>query len=258
MSLFISKLIPLLIYPLGAAISLSLLAWLFAWWGRRGLSKMSLVLGISYLWLASTPVVAFYLTEMLEGQHPPVAIQEAPERDVIILLGGALDQPLPPRTESDLLNSADRVLTAARLYRTAKAKHILVTGGNLPWQHTLEPEAVLIRDLLVEWEVPADAIVLETDSRNTVENAHLSKVIMEEQGWETALLVTSATHMRRAAALFSKAGMDVFPVPTDYRVTKSRNVTALDWLPDVDALKLTTTVIREWAAMLVYRWRGWA
>ena len=256
MTLFLSKLIPLLVYPLGAAISLSLLALLLAFWRRRGLAIFCLVIGIGYLWAASTPVIAFHLLEYLEARHAPVALADAPERDVIILLGGALDQPLPPRTESELNQAADRILTAARLYRTGKAGHILVTGGNLPWQLTLEPEAMLIRKLLLEWDVPEEAIVLETESRNTVENARYSKVIMDEKGWENALLVTSAAHMQRSAALFRKAGMDVFPVPTDYQVAHTHNITALDWLPDVDALKMTTTVIREWAAFWVYRWRG--
>ena len=59
------------------------------------------------------------------------------------------------------------VYKAAQLFRAGKGKVLIVTGGNLPWVPSERPEAELVRALLVEWGVPAAAIVLDGASRNT-------------------------------------------------------------------------------------------
>ena len=257
MELLLSKFLPVFVLPLGAAISLSLLAGLLSVLRWKRVSLLCFTFGIGYLLASSLPVVADSLCSSLEKRFQPVTIRNAPKRDAVVVLGGALGQPLPPRTESDLGDAADRVLTAARLYRAGKAEKIIVAAGNLPWTNTVKPEAVLIKELLVEWGVPDHAIILDAGSRNSYENAINTKSLLEYYGLNSVLLVTSAAHMPRAFAVFAQAGVKAFPVPTDYQVVVSRRSTVLDWLPSADALALTTMVLREWMGMWVYRMRGW-
>lgn len=105
--------------------------------------------------------------------------------------------------------------------------------------------------------VPPDAIVVETQSRNTYENAVNSAEIIRDRGWRSAILVTSGAHMPRALAAFSKAGIDAIPASTDIRVRFPLYDSALDFLPDAEALKRTSDAIREWIGIAVYRLRGW-
>jgi hypothetical protein len=61
---------------------------------------------------------------------------------------------------------------------------------------------------------------LEAQSLNTWQNAsHVRKMIGDHQSgpW---LLVTSGFHMPRALGCFRQAGINVIPVPTDYRADK--------------------------------------
>lgn len=257
MFLFLSKLLPVFVLPLGAALVLLPAAALLAMLKRNRLALILFFSGIGYLLFASLPITAGSLCAFVEGQVPPVAIPEVPQRDVIVVLGGILGQPLPPRTAPDLGNAADRILTAARLYRAGKGEYVLVAAGNLPWMNTAAPEAVLIRDLLVEWGVPASAIIFDSGSRNSYENAVNTKKLLTQHGLQNAILVTSALHMPRARAVFIKAGVDVFPVPTDYQVVTSSQKTILDYLPDAGSLQLMTMSIRELIGMQVYKWRGW-
>ena len=257
LSLFLSKLLPVFVLPLGASLQLFLLAGVLVLFQKRRVALFLIFSGIVYLWSASLPVTAGALCTSLEQRIQPVAIQDVPQRDVIVVLGGILGQALPPRTEPDLSDAADRILTAARLYRAGKAAKILVAAGNLPWSAAISPEAVLIRDLLLEWGVPDHAVILESCSRNSYENAVNSLMLLEKLGLNRVLLVTSAAHMPRAAAVFRKAGVDVYPVPTDYQVVVSAQKTIFDFLPSVDALQLSTMVIRERLGMVVYRLRGW-
>ena len=55
--------------------------------------------------------------------------------------------------------------------------------------------------------VPASAIVLEENARDTVGNIWYSRAIMRERGWRTAVLVTEPHHIKRAAFIATDAGL---------------------------------------------------
>ena len=256
--LFLSKLLPVFVLPLGASLFLFLLAGLSTLLHKRKLYLFFLGLGLSYLWLSSLPVTADALCSSIESRYAPVSLQDVEPCDAIIVLGGVLGQALPPRIEPDLGEAADRILTAARLFHAGKAPYIIVAAGNLPWASVVRPEAELIQDLLVEWGVPESAVILDTQSRNSYENVVNTLKILNRRGFSRVLLVTSAMHIPRVMAVFAKVGIDARPVPTDYQCVKTDHRTALDFLPDVDALRQTTMVLRELIGMEVYRLRGWA
>jgi len=215
MDLYLSKLIPLFIYPLGFALVLSILA--AGILGiSAGLARLFLFVAIIVLWGASTPFFADYLGLTLEGQYPPGAV--------------------PPRITVDLSDAADRVLHAARLYRAGKAQVVLISGGAIPWLGSDIPEAGSIQTLLEEWGVPGVSIIAEAASRNTYENAVLTKPVLAEHGVQQVLLVTSALHMPRALATFKSAGIDAVPAATDFTVTYKDQRTVIDFLPDAEAL----------------------
>ena len=256
--LFLSKLLPVFVYPLGFAILLLALSLLLSFTRFRRTARLALVAAMAVLWIASMPAFANWLYSGLEARHPPVPIETLAKSDVAIVLGGAVGQPLPPRTAPDVGEPADRILHAARIFHAGKIGHILVTGGNIPWQTAVAPEAELIADLLVELGVPRGAIVVETQSRNTYENAVNSAEIIEDRGWQNVILITSGAHMPRALAVFSKAGIEAIPASTDIRVRFPLYDSPLDFLPDAEALKRTSDAIREWIGIAVYRLRGWA
>jgi uncharacterized SAM-binding protein YcdF (DUF218 family) len=258
MDIFVTKLLPVLIYPLGLAILLGLAALLLVGRRARRIGRLALFLALVILWVASTPAFSQWLLWQLEGQVPAVALEDAPNASVAIVLGGAIGQPIAPRVAPDLLDSVDRVVDTARLYRAGKVSAVLVTAGNLPWQTSAKSEAELIADLLVELGVPRAAITVETASRNTYENAANARAIFAEYGWTGGLLVTSAFHMPRALAVFRRAELPVSPVTSDVRVHFPFVESPLDLLPDAFALDQTTDAIKELVGLLVYRLRGWA
>jgi uncharacterized SAM-binding protein YcdF (DUF218 family) len=75
------------------------------------------------------------------------------------------------------------------------------------------------------------------------------------------LLVTSASHLPRAVALFTKQGFRVTPVPCDYlmqhRPEDSWNqLDPFDVLPNDRAIEHTTVAVTEWAGMAMYWLNG--
>ena len=257
MNLFLSKLLPVFVLPVGLAcslIALALIAQLFRW---RRLALASTILGLLVIWVSSTPVFARLIYAQLENRYPPIAIEMLQRTDVAILLGGSVGPQRPPRLAPELDDSVDRVWHAAELFKAGKVDRILITGGNLPWKEVGTPEADLTADILVSFGVPRDALIIENKSRNTFENAHFSRPIWEEAGFELGYLVTSAAHMPRALAIFRKAGYLVEAAATDYQVSYPIAESVLDWLPSHEALVLTTNAMKEAIGTLVYQWRGW-
>jgi len=255
--IYLSKILPLLVLPVGIIIELSVIAFFLLMAGKRRATGMILVCAILVLWVSSMPIVAQTLVGRLERDYPAIRLEAVPAGKCIVLLGGTVQPALPPRVDLNMLEGIDRVRKAAQLYRAGKGQVVVVTGGNQPWSPLAEPEARSIKTLLVEWGVPASAILLEDRSRNTYENAVNSGELLKDLDCVRTSLVTSAAHMKRSVGVFAKQGIDVFPVSADVRVIENPRLTILDFLPDADALNMTSDAIREWIGRGAYRIQGW-
>lgn len=256
-TLLLTKIAPIFLYPVGAAIMLILLGITVAFFHHRRLSMTLFATAAGGLWIASTPVFADWAISTLEQQYPAQALADTKHADVAIVLGGAMSQPAPPRVQADLNKSFDRVLQAIQLYKAGLVQEILVTGGNVPWRPDIVPEAELIRTFLIDWGVPADDIQIAGQSRNTYENALEIKALWEKKPFESALLITSASHMPRAMAVFQKADLPVAAATTDIEALKGVPPSALRWLPDASSLTMTTNAMKEWIGYWAYRARGY-
>jgi uncharacterized SAM-binding protein YcdF (DUF218 family) len=253
MSPYVEKLLPILVYPLGLALLLCITAFALSFAGRARAVRGTIAVAIVLLWLASTPAFAGLLINIIEEQNPSVPIETISPEDVVVVLGGGLAQ------GSHLGQAGDRVMQAALLWRAAKVKTIIISGGNVPWERSSSTDAGFAAELLEAYGVPRDSIIVESDSRNTHENAINTAVIWREGQFHSGLLVTSAAHLPRALASFRKAGLDLAPWPADFRGHSVPLVNSVfDLLPDVGALEKTTTAIKEWLGLAVYRLRGWA
>jgi uncharacterized SAM-binding protein YcdF (DUF218 family) len=253
--LFLSKAVPQAVLPEGS-LALMLLAMTVSVLVRAyRTAGMLAVLSLGLFWVCATPVVAHWAMGTLERQYMPQSA-DLPRADVAIVLGGAVSAP-PPLQVTELSDAADRVWYAARLHRAGHVRRLVVVGGNLPWGAAAKPEAELIRQLLIEFGVPADAIRIGGTSRNTYENAIEARSILQGPPFDTALLITSAWHMPRALAVFRKAGLPVDPAPCDFRASGDLAGTILDWLPQARAFAMTSEALREWLGYALYRWKGW-
>ncbi len=120
--------------------------------------------------------------------------------DVIIVLGASIDANGTPMPMLER-----RLNRALDLYNEGYAPVIIVTGAQGDDEPTTEASAM--RAYLIERGVPEDAVLEEDASYNTRENLSNAKMIMEERGLVTALVVTSDYHLWRALSLC--ADMDI-------------------------------------------------
>ena len=256
MSIYLDKIVALFALPLGWVLLAGVVAGGLLAAKRRRAAGVVIALQWVVLWVCAMPWLNQRLTGWLEAEYPPVALEATPVAEVAVVLGGAVGRVGDPPTEN-LSGSSDRVLRAARLYRAGKVDRVLAVGGSQPWLGNPVPEAEAMRDLLVEWGVPAEHVLTETASWNTRENARNAAAIIRAQGWTRVLLVTSATHMRRAVAAFRAAGIAVIPSATDYAVVGPQPLDVLDFMPDVAALDGVSFALRELLGRAYYQLRAW-
>ena len=257
MYIYLSKILPLLVLPVGIVIGFAVIAYILLRKGRTRASRFFLVTAILILWVASLPIVADALLRQLENDFPAVTLDSIAPRKCLVLLGGVLQPALSPRVDVNMLDGIDRVHKAAQLYKAGKAETIIVAGGNQPWTPLADPEARSIKLLLVDWGVPYNAIHVEYKSLNTFENALNVEDMLKKLECGAPLLVTSAAHMKRAVGVFENRYIQVFPVSADVRATRHPKLTVLDFLPSAVALNKTSDVVREWIGLMVYRYKGW-
>lgn len=263
----LSKFLPPFVYPLGLACILILFS--LALRGRARWRTAALVTALALLWLGGNRLVAMSLLRSLEWRHlPSPELRAYSERaEVIVVLGGATRALEYPRLSSEVNEAGDRLLYAAQLYWRGVAPRILLSGGSARIAGEAGPtDAENMANVLGDIGIPREALVLEETSRNTRENALHTRSILSEQGIERIILVTSASHMPRAASVFRKVGFEVIPAPVDFQVTQrgwayytrpNLLIQLYNLLPAAFHLEQTTRALKEYVGLVVYGLRGW-
>ncbi|HEX4113216.1 MAG TPA: YdcF family protein, partial [Stellaceae bacterium] len=181
---------------------------------RRTGAVLAGIAAVGFAAILVTPIPDWTILP-LEDRFPRPRL---PDRlDGIVVLGGAVDEAITRARHAPTVNdSAERVIETAALARRYPAATIVLSGGeglrSIGWN-----EAAPTRDILESLGVPAGRMVLETRSRNTIENAEDSFALVHPQPGQNWLLVTSAFHMSRAVGCFRHVGWQVIPYPVDYR-----------------------------------------
>jgi uncharacterized SAM-binding protein YcdF (DUF218 family) len=257
MFLFFSKLLPPLVFPPGGNLVLLMLAWFTRKrWPR--LAGAMFAASVLTLYVLSTTWGSGLLLRPLESRYADVEVPRVPQSEMIVILGGGVDPAAGLHKDAELSGAGDRVREAVALYRAGKAPVIFISGGNVEFlDGGAEPEAIGTARMLESLGVPAAAIVAEDASRNTHENAELTGRTLAGRGVHRILLVTSASHMPRAAALFRHAGLEVIPAPCNYMTGWGKPSLLFSLVPQPEHLTDSKSALREYAGLLVYWMRGW-
>lgn len=222
---------------------------LFVWRNRRRAALWCLSVGIAAMLAIGVLPLEELVLGPLERSYPVAPDVAAPAG--IVVLGGAQETDVSANWGLPSLNDAgDRMLAALILARRYPDARVVFTGGAA----ALNPrntEATVARDLFLAAGIAEDRLLLESDSRNTTENARLTLPLLPEGAEGPWIFVTSAFHMRRAVETFCAAGWTgLVPWPVDHRTT------GREWRPkwllanNLDALNVG---VKEWIGLWGYR-----
>ncbi len=107
----------------------------------------------------------------------------------------------------------DRILQAILLYKNKKVDYLVITGGSGKLIDQSAKEAPEIKEFCLKFDIPDDKIIIESESRNTYENALNTKKLIDTINTKN-ILITSAIHMKRALACFRKQGYNLDTLST--------------------------------------------
>ena len=153
-----------------------------AWhnWGRWLCLAAAGMLALGFL--------ALYLVVWIKSGEEDDAVPS----DCIVVLGAKARGMEPSRVLRLRLEQAQKA------YEQGLGGKIIVCGGKGTMAAYLKARGV-----------PGEDILLEAQSRNTRENLRFAKRIMEANGYQTCVLVTSDYHMMRARMLAGQEGLSV-------------------------------------------------
>jgi uncharacterized SAM-binding protein YcdF (DUF218 family) len=161
--------------------------------------KATLIMGMIGLLALGYGYPTGYLLRSLQAGF--MANHDEWQHDNIILLLGAGVEEIDAATPEVHMFGYSRVAKAASLYRSCKDSDnhcvVLVSGGDPVGAGV--SEAAVYAAALQSLGVTASDLALETQSKNTWENAKFSSHLIARMPASHLVLVSSATHLRRSA-----------------------------------------------------------
>ncbi|HCH23045.1 MAG TPA: YdcF family protein [Oceanospirillaceae bacterium] len=191
----------------------------------------------------------------LEKQYPPLELASLQVDGVVVLGGGESNSETAAWGSVSLGSAGERPVALLQMARQLPSNlPIVFTGGTGKMSHEGMTGAQVIQQLVSDHGIDENRVTYESKSRNTLENALLSKQLVNPQPNQQWLLVTSAFHMPRSMAVFCKAGWTMQAYPVDYR-TRKGDLWRLDW-DFAKHLKNLNIAYKEWLGIVAYKLAG--
>jgi uncharacterized SAM-binding protein YcdF (DUF218 family) len=192
-----------LLLPPASILLLALFGAVLLWRGRR-LGAVFVSVALISLWLLSTPIIA-EAVEHLAVRCPPLDLSKPVKAQAVVIIGGGEHRDFAPEYQGPaaMAGLLDRLAYGAFVARRTGLP-ILISGA---------PEEAHAMEVSLQRDFGTATRWVDNRSGDTFENARLSARILRPLGITHIILITSATHMWRAAHEFEDAGFDVVPGP---------------------------------------------
>ncbi len=226
------------------------------WHGQVRLAKRFSALFLClFLAIGSFPLGDVLLRPIEHLVLPP---EDLGAVDGIVVLGGGEDVPASLASgQPQMGEGGDRYIAALALAHQFPTAKLLFVGGSGRLRDATDvpvSEAMIARQVFLQTGVAPARLLFESRSRNTAENARLSRELVSPDPEKTWVLVTSAFHMPRALQSFKASGWEeIVPYPVDYRTRSWRD--GLGWNFSHNLVILNTT-IKEWTGRIGYTLTG--
>ncbi|RMH05979.1 MAG: hypothetical protein D6704_08390 [Nitrospirae bacterium] len=251
------KVVSRIFFPVPFGLALLWIGWVLLWMPhKRRVATIALTAGLGFLTMLSIYPFSHVLLEPLESQYPPLdqsvltgflQLNEANDKPpwIVVLSGGAVSAPMFPLTSQLSRATLVRLVEGIRLYLQVPGSRLLFSGNPI--------ETSLMADLAIQLGVPKEAITVESRSRDTKDLARHVRAIVQD---DRCILVTEASHMPRAMALFVKQGLAPIPAPTAHRILPGVQDSVWAYFPNAASLQKAERAFYEYLGLMWGFMRG--
>jgi uncharacterized SAM-binding protein YcdF (DUF218 family) len=194
----------------------------------------------------------FLANSFLKGwQTEPADLQQLKDQNFTygVLLTGMTNTLKEPKDRVYFNQNADRLLQSVMLFEQGIIDTLYISGGGATALRKDLQESRVLLSYLESINFPVNRVVMEDQSRNTVESARFANDFISKQN--KVLLITSASHMPRAKACFEKEGFTIQAYPTVF-LTNDEMISPSMFLPSADALLKWNILFKEWMGYSAY------
>ena len=241
--IYFHKLLPTIVSPLGLVIFFLVAGFAFK-------NSRSVILAIFLLLFSSLPLTGYVIWNTLETDNPPKKYESIGYHKAAVVLSGGVTTKI---INGDIIvewSDPDRFFAGLNAVQYKKADKVIFTRGKMPWSASV-PEGEVLKKAAMDFGIPLEKILLTTTVSNTAEEAKAVKSVMQLEGIESILLITSSFHMPRAKLIFDQADVVSEPYPTDFKELY-RTYTWQSFFPSASAFQRTSSGIREYIGRIYY------
>ena len=235
-------------FPIGMLLLLIGLILLF----KNKRIKASIILSLSFLWLFTISYAPFANALLYSYENIYPTLHTAPKniKYIYVLGNGMHTDDAHPITSQVHEVSSVRLNEGIRLYRQLNEQPILITSGYSGLSDPT-PGAIMQERLALALGVKKEKLHVEPKAKDTEEEAKAAKKYISNSPF---ILVTSASHMKRALKFFKNEGLNPIPAPTNH-LAHVKHPNYLD-IFDPSALRKTHHVWHEILGVLWQKIKG--
>ena len=249
----LKKIFSRLLFPIPLCIEVLLVGLLLLWFTRKQKAgKIVVTLAGVLLFLFSSHFFSGMLLTPLESRYPPLVITSGARPPVglsevkfIVVLGGGFSHEAGRPVAIQLNESSiARLVEGVRVSKVLNCCKLVLSGG--PEPDRVSSAAQTMAQLAQDLGVGRQDVILETQSRDTEDEARLVAPIVGQQPF---ILVTEASHMPRAMALFRKHGTRPIADPVDFRTSHSQAIAPDQVFPGAGDLSGSERAVYEYLGL---------
>jgi len=249
----LKKIVAPLFFPLSLCLEILLAGIFLLWFTRRQKTgKIIVSLGVVFLIALSYGTASEMLLRPLEYKYPPMTdVSSVLDVEwVVVLSGGSSSDTHLPITGRLSHASLVRLVEGIRIHRKLPKSKLILSGGGA---FNTVTEAKTMADVAVALGINDEDIVLESESRDTKDQARLIRKIL---GHNRFILVTSASHMPRSIALFQKKDMNPIPAPIGHIIRERQKITPAIFFPSAGQIEKIERAFYEYLGLVWAKLRG--
>ena len=166
-----------------------------------------------------TILISFVLLIILFLAYTAIGIvdygktDEKVSSDVAIVLGAGTSDGEPSPVYRERLNHG------IWLYENGYVDYLILTGG--VGDGNENSDAFIAKQYVISAAVPEEVIFIEETSAITEENLQNAKAIMDEEAFDSAIIVSDPLHMKRAMLMAEDHGINAYSSPTPTTMYRS-------------------------------------